>query len=229
MAHLYPDSTDAQTQVISALMRAGRAAQALPLAERVLARAPDNGDAWYWKGAVLAALNRLADAITAFRVGLGRQPANPGYIWGSIGDAYFDLSLFPESIRAYREAVRLTKDSAHWRFWLAVALKDGGYLDEAIALDEKMAAERPDDPAPLRQLGFAQIGTGQSKEAARALERSLSIDPKQARVWHGLMLAYHAQGRIDDMRRVYEKLRGLDSALADLAYKTLIVPYEEPK
>jgi tetratricopeptide (TPR) repeat protein len=229
MARLYPDVTYVQIRLIGAYVGENRAAKALPLVERLLEREPGNGDAWFMKGTVLTAFGRPADAIAAFRSSLDKSPTNPAFIWGSMGDAYFGLSMFPEAIRAYREAVSLSKGEWRWRFWLTVALKDGGYLDEAIAIDEKMVVERPDDPSTFRQLGFALASAGRNEEAAKALERSLTLEPNQPKTWHALMETYHANGRIDDMRRTYNKLRDLDSARAELAYKALILPNEEPK
>ena len=192
-------------------------------------REPNSGDIWYWKGAVLAALGRTTDAIQTYRSALEKSPTSPAYIWGALGEIYYDLALFPESISAYREAVKLSNGDLRWRFWLAVALKDGGHLDEAIAMNEKMAAEQPEDPAPARQLATALSQAGRYKEAIPAYERSLTLAPKQARTWHGLMGAYHAEGRIDDMRRAYDKLRDLDTKEADAAYQALILPNEVPK
>ena len=229
VTQLFPDSTYAQNRLIDSLLRQRRPANALPLVERLLVREPNNGEVWYWKGAVMAALGRPADAIQAYRAALDKSPASPAYIWGALGETYFNLSLYPEAIAAYREAVKLSDGALGWRFWLAVALKDGGHLDEAIAMDEKMAAEQPDDPAPARQLAMALSQAGRHKEAIPAYERSLTLAPKQARIWHGLMNAYHAERRVDDMRRAYGKLRDLDTKEADAAYRALILPNEEPK
>lgn len=229
LAHLYPDATGVQTQLVNAYLRERRPAKALPVVERLLEREPKNAELWYWKGAVMGALGRPTDAIAAYRAALDKAPDNAPYIWGAMARTYYELTLFPESIRAYREAVRLSKDSLQWRFWLAVALKDGGHLDEAIAMDEKMIAERPEDAAIARQLATALHQAGRFKEAIPAYERSLTLSPTQSGTWFALMSAYHAEGRIDDLRRAYDKLRDLDSKRADEAYRALVLPHEEPK
>lgn len=229
LAQLLPDVAQVQLGQIDNLVRDNRPAQALPIVERLLEREPQNGDAWYSKGFALWALGRPADAGIALRRSLDKAPSNPAAVWGTLGETLFGLRLFPESIRAYREAVRLAPDNRYWRFWLAVVLKDGGYLDEAIALDEAMTVERPDDFSGWRQLGFARAMAGQTEGAAQALERSLNLEPKQGKVWVALLECYHATGRKDDFKRAYEKLRGIDSAWAETAYKSLILPYEEAR
>jgi tetratricopeptide (TPR) repeat protein len=229
LAHLFPDAIPVQIQLVRAYIREQRPAKGLPLVERLLERDPKNAELWYWKGAVMGALGRPTDAIAGYRAALEKSPTDAAYIWGALGDTYFNLSLFPESIQAYREAVRLSKDNVRWRFWLAVALKDGGHIDEAIALDQKLMAEHPDDPAPARQLANALAQAGRFKEAIPAYEKSLTLASRQPRTWHGLMGAYHAEGRIEDMRRGYDKLRDLDTKEADAAYRALILPNEEPQ
>jgi tetratricopeptide (TPR) repeat protein len=227
MVQLNPESAHMQLRLVDAYLREGRPARAFPLVERLLEREPRNGDAWIWKGAVLNALQRPAEATVALRHGLERAPLNPAWAWGSLGAAYLELKRFPEAIEAYREAQRLAPDEFHFRFWLAVALKDGGRVEEAIALDEALARERPDDASVWRQLGFARAVAGQFAPSAQALERSLTLAPAQGKVWVALMETYHALGRQEDLRRAYDKLRGIDARWAQTAYRTLILPYEE--
>jgi DNA-binding SARP family transcriptional activator len=92
-----------------------------------------------------------------------------------------------------------------------------------------MVAERPDDASAWRQLGFALAMSGQTEASIKALERSLNLDPKQGKTWVALLENYNAAGRKDDFKRAYDKLRGIDSAWAAVAYKQLLLPYEEGK
>lgn len=229
IVHLFPDWAPAQLRLITAYVRNKRPARALLVVERLLEREPGNGDAWYFKGIVLAVLERPDDASAAFRSSLDKTPSNPAAVSRALAETSFLLRRFPEAVRVYREAVRLAPKNLEGRFGLAIALKDGGYVDEAIALDEKLVAERPDDASMWRQLGFAHAMAGQTEPSIKALERSLTLDPKQGWTWVALLENYHATGRKDDFRRAYDTLRGIDSASAESAYKLFVLPYEEPK
>jgi tetratricopeptide (TPR) repeat protein len=229
LAFLFPDVDFVQMRLIDSLLREGLPRRAFPIEERLLERMPQSGDAWYWKARVLAALGRPTDAIAAYRRSLELSPSAPAWVWAALAQVCFESKLFPESIHAYREAIELVPDNFNLRFWLAVALKDGGHLHEAIALDEKLVAEHPADPATWRQLGFARTMYGEAEEGATALEHSLSMEPKQGKTWVGLMEAYQAAGRREDVKRTYAKLREIDSDWAEKAYRSLILPYEDVK
>ena len=227
LAFLLPDVDFVQMRLIDSLLRENRPTRAFPLVERLLERVPKSGDAWYWKARVLAALGRPTDAIAAYRRSLELSPSAPAWVWSGLATLCFELKLFPESIQAYREALKLVPDNFNLRFSFAVALKDGGYLDEAIALDEKLALEHPDSAAVWRQIGFARSIQGRADESAKALEHSLTLEAKQGKVWVSLMQAYQVAGRRDDVKRAYDTLRGIDSEWAEKAYRLVILPYEE--
>jgi len=229
LAFLLPDVDFVQMRLIDSLLRENRPTRAFTLVERLLERVPQSGDAWYWKARVLAALGRPTDAIAAYRRSLEQSPSAPAWVWSGLATVCFESKLFPESIHAYQEAVKLAPDNFNLRFSLAVALKDGGHLDEAIALDEKLALEHPDSAGVWRQIGFARSIQGQADESAKALEHSLSLEPKQGKVWVALMQAYQAAGRREDVKRAYDSLRGIDSEWAEKAYRLLILPYEDVK
>jgi tetratricopeptide (TPR) repeat protein len=229
LAFLLPDVDFVQMRLVDSLLRENRPTRAFPLVERLLERVPQNGDAWYWKARTLAALGRPSDAIAAYRRSLQLSPSAPAWVWSALAAVCFEQKLFPESIQAYREAVKLQPDNFNLQFGLAVALKDGGYVDEAISLNERLATEYPDSPAVWRQIGFARLVLAQAEESAKALEHSLTLEPKQGKVWVALMQAYQAAGRRDDVKRAYDKLRDIDSEWAEKGYRLLILPYEDVK
>jgi tetratricopeptide (TPR) repeat protein len=98
---------------------------------------------------------------------------------------------------------------------LGIALKDGGYDEEALALFVAMRDKAPQDPFPRRQIGFVQSKLGLYAEASAALEQSLKLAPNQSKVWHALADGYAMTGRTDDVRRIYQRLRGLDAEHAE--------------
>lgn len=222
LVRLYPDRPLYRWRLIENLLYAGQTARAYRLLASLPEDLAESGDALFLKGATSAQLERPQEAIAFFRQSLSRSPANPARVWTQLGKAYFTVERFPEAIAALREAVRLTPSSLEARYWLAVVLKDGGHVGEAIELDRKLVAEVSDNAQVWRQLGFATMMAGSIAESVSPLERSLALDPAQPRVWRALATAYHASGRQEDVLRAYEKLRGLDATMAEQTYRSLI-------
>lgn len=201
----------------------------LAAADRALALSPESADGLLWRGAALSALGRRKDAIEALRAGLARSPQNPAGGWLTLGNTYYTLRLFPEAIDAYRQAAKFESHRETAQDSLGIALKDGGQFDEALRLFEAAQAKRPQDPLPWRQIGFVHGYLGRSELAIPALEQSLQLDPKQAKVWHALLESYHAAGRPQDVRRAYARLLELDRGAAEQAYRDYLLPYESAR
>lgn len=225
VAQIAPQDAGVWVELAELYFRANRPERALASAEHAIELAPDKGDGWIFKGGALNTLKRQREAIDALKKGLAMQPFRPAWGWSWLGDTYYDLHLYPESIAAYREAVRLDPADSSLKGRLGIALKDDLQSDEALGLFEKLRIDNPNDPFPWRQVGFVHSNLAQAQKAIPAYEQSLSLDPKQAKVWHALMEAYHAEGRREDVKRAYQKLMTLDQAHAEQAYRNLILPY----
>jgi len=200
--------------------------RALTAANQLLAVLPEHADGLLWKGAALSALGRRQEAIEALRAALAHSPASPVLAWLVLGHTYCALRLFPEAIAAYREADKFASHREAAQDSLGIALKDGGQFDAALQLFEAAKAKRPEDPLVWRQIGFVNAILGRSEQAIVALEQSLKLDPKQAKVWHALLESYHAAGRPEDVRCVHARLLELDRVHAEQAYRDYLLPYE---
>lgn len=226
LVRLHPDRADLRWQLIESLLLSEQPARAWAQLQRLPAPMADSGDASFWRAETLVKLGRPQQAVEAFRESLLRSPSDPSRVWSELGKVYHNLRRFPESIAAHREAVRLAPDVADRSFWLSVALKDGGHLPEALEIDRRLVADLPNEAGAWRQLGMANAAAGRNDESIAAIERSLSIDSKQVRLWGLLIELYHAAGRRDDVIRAHASLRGLDAAAAERSYRATIAPYE---
>ena len=99
-------------------------------------------------------------------------------------------------------------------------------FDEALRLFEAARLKRPEDPFVWRQVGYVNGLMGNSEAMIAALEQSLRLDPKQARVWRALLEGYHAVGRPEDVRRAYAQVLELDRGQAEKAYHDYLLPSE---
>jgi len=229
LSQLFPEEKGIRFRLVIAYIQEGRPARAYSLLERLTGADAQSADTWFLKGATLEALGRPLDAIGAYRQSLAGNPTSRAWAQASLGHAYTALHRFPEAIAAYREAVRLDPANDEWRYNLALSLKDGGHAQEALAIDQQLVKNNPKDPSVWRQMGFVNATLGRHEESIKALERSLALEPRQGKVWGALMGEFHAAGRLDDARRAYEKLRGIDGEWAEKAYRWTLLPYEEAK
>ncbi len=200
--------------------------RALAAAERLLALSSEHADGLLWKGAALSALGRPQEAIEALRAALAGAPASPVLAWLALANTYYALRLFPEAIAAYRQAEKFASHREVAQDSLGIALKDAGQFDAALQMFEAAKAKRPEDPFVWRQIGYVNAALGRSELAIPALEQSLKLDAKQAKVWHALLESYHAAGRPEDVRRVHARLLELDRVHAEQAYRDYLLPYE---
>jgi tetratricopeptide (TPR) repeat protein len=72
---------------------------------------PDYADAWFWKGEVLAQLNRYEQAVAAYDAALRCQPEDPD-TWRHKADALRWLGKHDEALAAYEEVLRLRPDDS---------------------------------------------------------------------------------------------------------------------
>lgn len=226
LVRLYPGRADLRWRQVESLLVSAQAARAHALLARLPAELTGSGDALFWQAATLVGLGRPHEAIGVFRDSLAKAPSDPARGWSELGKLYHSLHRFPESIAAHREAVRLAPDVPDRRFWLAVALKDGGHLAEALEIDRRLVAELPNEAGAWRQLGMASAAAVHTEASIAAIERSLALDPTQVRLWSLLIEQYHAAGRRDDVLRAHARLRGLDARAAERSYRATIAPYE---
>ncbi|HEX4150604.1 MAG TPA: sulfotransferase [Steroidobacteraceae bacterium] len=112
---LAPDFDAARLNYAGVLNRQAKPAEALPHAERLLARDPENPGYLNLKAAILANLGDYAGSIDVYGNVLRRHPRQPK-VWMSMGHALKTARRQEESIAAYRRAIEMepTLGEAYW-------------------------------------------------------------------------------------------------------------------
>ncbi len=230
LSGLYANQLWPRLGLVSAYLTAGKPAKAwavlAQVAESEAGRDADGALVWYWKGATLARLGCPEQAIKAYRESLDRRPASADWALAGIGFALAEMRRFPEAIDAFRAAAQAAPANDEWRYQLAVNLKDGGRAGEALAITTDLLAKKPDAARNWRQHGFILAVLGRAAEAIPAMEKSLQIESRQAKLWGALIETYQVTGRHEDARRAYEQLRAIDGEIAGEIYRSVILPYE---
>lgn len=227
LTEIQPEYFDVWLWLADAQLQLQRPERALRSIDRASEIDPDQVETEMFRGHAFFAQGRNADAIAAYQRALaGSTLRRPASAWAGLSNVYYRLQQFPDAIAAQREAVRLAPDVPQYQADLGIALKDGGHDEEALTLFVAMRDKTPQDPFPWRQIGFVQSKLGRYAEANTALEQSLKLAPDQAKVWHALAQNYVMDDRIDDARRIYQRLRGLDAAHAEQLYQNVLLPFD---
>lgn len=226
LTEIQPGLSDSWLRLADAQLQLQRPERALRAIDRASEIDPNQVETEIFRGHAFFALGRNTDAIAAYRRALTGKLRMPAIAWAGLGNVYYRLQQFPDAITALREAVRLEPGTPQYHADLGIALKDGGHDEEALALFVAMRDKAPEDPFPWRQIGFVQSKLGRYAEGITALEQSLKLAPDQAKVWHALADDYAMTDRVDDVRRIYQRLRGLDAEHAEQLYRDRLFPFE---
>lgn len=151
---------------------------------------------------------RYEQAIEAFRRALALDPSLLTARY-DLGVAYFALERFKESRIAFDELRKRAPQHRFAIYFLARIDLVEGNLDAAIRGFEALSGTKPlaDE---LYYLGSAYLRRGNTRDAARALERAAAARPEDYRVHLLLARAYEKSSRLEDSAAQYvlsEKLR----------------------
>jgi tetratricopeptide (TPR) repeat protein len=141
---------------------------------------PDSYAAFNGLGGALLYQGKNEEATAAFEKSIAIRPNYSAY--SNIAVALFQLRRFPDSVRNYREAVKL--DASEYQTWgnMGDSLYYGGdtasAMDayrKAIALAEQQLKVNPRDPLVLADLASYHSMLGDRKEALSYLDQSLQL------------------------------------------------------
>jgi tetratricopeptide (TPR) repeat protein len=227
LSGLYSNQLGPRIGLVNAYLAAGKPDRAWLALGQIADGDADNPLVWYWKGVTLARLGCPEQALQAFRKSLEYKLSNTDWAWAGIGLALAGMHRFPEAIDAFRSAARIAPDNDEWRYQLAINLKDGGRAGEALMITTDLVGKKPEEAKNWRQHGFVLAVLGRAAEAITPMEKSLQMDPRQAKLWAALIETYQVAGRREDAKRAYDQLRGIDGAMAEETYRSVILPFEE--
>jgi tetratricopeptide (TPR) repeat protein len=156
-----------------ALKAAGDNELALEAYQKVTAADPQNIEAWYEAGNVMARLKRYNEALTHYDIVLNLDPE---YIkaWYNLGNVFKDLERYDEALIAYNRA--LTIEPNYHEAWnnRAIALRRQEKFDEAILSYQQAINLAPEHQAyrKNRDLLLKQLQQSHNQASDSAKEQS---------------------------------------------------------
>ena len=199
-----PNNTDALHLLSVLRLQQGSAEQALPIIERVLELVPDAADAHGNKGSALQTLNRLDEAVQAFRTAIHYAPeaAHHHYNLGNTLRANGDKV---EAVKAYREAIRLAPDLVQAHSNLATTLSERGLHEEAAVHCRLAIKYQPGFADAHYNLGNAYRETGRFDEAKQSYRDAISHNAHHADAYCNLGLTEMITPGLDSAIRTLAK------------------------
>ena len=201
------DPVDQALQAALGHHRAGRAAAAAALYERVLQQRPGHADALHLFGVLHAQTGRLETALPLLTKAARRAPRNAGFL-NDLGNVLKGLGRHDEAVAHYRRAAALDSGNANVRYNLGHALRGAGRPADAVAWLRKALSIRPDHGPALFEFGRALLDLGRAEEAVEVLKKAVAADEGSASAHSDLGNALRESGALEEaeasLRRAIE-------------------------
>jgi len=175
-------------------------------------------------------------AEAAFKLAEQLDP-DAGYGRVGLAVAMMESGAVDDAIRLLREQNRRTPGDPRVSLTLAQALlqKDSSpaEMKEAHTLLQDLIARQPDNARAHSLHGKLYLRRDETVEAARALERAISLDPSDRNSTYQLMTVYRKQGRLREAVILQNKVQKLldDERAADIEaarYRLVRAPESRP-
>lgn len=189
-AQLAPDHPGVQMNCAGYLATSDDPAPAIPLLEKIVARAPDDAMAWGLLGDAQRTLGDDEAAAAAMERALTLNPRDPDR-WHNLGNLLYGLGAFGRAAKAFRASLDLRPNHAPTLTNLGLSLLG---TPEALALHERALSLDPGLLVAEMNRAVHHLRVGEPEEGWRAYEvrhrmpGSLQRDFPQPR-WEGEALA----------------------------------------
>lgn len=147
-------------EMLSALIRNGRYADALVLGKQLCAAAPDDASLWMMLANVQVSSGRLDEVIHSCDRVIALQPWN-ATAHSNRGIALYSMRRLQQAEQSFRAALALDQSLISAGNNLGIVLKDLGRNAEAIEVFEKVIASNPSAAATQRASLYANLALAQ--------------------------------------------------------------------
>lgn len=156
------------------LINEGRPVEAIQALEKALRKRPGDREIRVNLAEALDRALRYGEAEAVLRQLLAEKEEEE--IWEKLAGVLFHKKSYEEALQLYRNL----RQSPEVMDKIAMCLSNLGRPDEALPWSRKALAARPDWPQGMINLAVVLAAKGELGEAARLLERALTIEPGNA-------------------------------------------------
>ena len=188
--HLRPDFEFARRQLIIALFKSDRCAEAARLCEESMAILPESGELHFYRSNLYLHAGETAPAIESCKRALA---LNPGLITAqqSLSRLLLDTEQFEQAEASYRREIELTPKHFGPYHQLGVVLNRMAKHAEAIELFKRAISLNPNSSASYSSLGSAYTEFDDTSEEILALaqasfEKAVELEPQNSDAHYSL-------------------------------------------
>jgi tetratricopeptide (TPR) repeat protein len=211
----------ARLRIAAVDVQARRFDDASKLVAEVLQKNPQDNDALILRGSIALERNDAPSAITDLRAVLRDQPRSVGLL-RTLARAYSandDVALAEDSLRAASE---IAPNDVSLKVELAKLLRETRRADASVTVLEEAVKAAPENVGARESLVRSYLAAGNVDAGRRAAEDLKLMAPKAAVGPYLAGLVAHAQHRLDDAQREFDKALELQPNLETLnAYSRL--------
>ena len=165
---------------------AGRAAEAIQIYQRVIARRPDMAIAYRHLAFIERQRGNVAGAIEVLQRAIKAGVTDPRAI-AQLGEYMTEGGQMAAGIRLLES---VTKNPSAGDLdalnALGIAYAQTGRADAARTIFERVLTVNPGSSVPLENLGLLALERGDVAAATRQFERAIAVDPRSSRAYSGL-------------------------------------------
>jgi protein O-GlcNAc transferase len=206
---LRTDFEFARRQLIIALFKSDRYAEATKLCEESIAILPDSGELHFYRSNLLLHAGEKALAIGSCKRALA---LNPGLIAAqqSLSRILFDTEQFEQAEVSYRREMELTPEHFGPYHQLGVVLNRMARHAEAIELYKRAISLNPNSSASYSSLGAAYTDFDDTSEEILALaqenyEKAVAMEPGNSDLHYNLGDSYRRGAQLDRAMASFDK------------------------
>jgi tetratricopeptide (TPR) repeat protein len=160
--------------------------EALVLADRLLDEFPDNPEALFLRGLLLAKWEQNEEAVRCWEACLRLAP-NFAAAYACIGQHAVELGEYERALVPLRKAMESNPKLPDVGLALGESLRKLGRDEEAIPILEEATATWPNSARAYLELGEAHLRLKEYEKAKMRLEKAVEIWPLSTRGYFGLM------------------------------------------
>ena len=205
LARAYPDAPVFQSTYARTVKDTGRAAQAVEIYRRLVARWPADATLYHDLAVAAAAAGLAAEAARAEQASLALQPSNAAASNG-LGLLFIEQGNVAEAVKAFERAV--ADDPSNAAFWanLGNARRDAGDQARAEQAYRTALEHDPRSGDAANGLGVLLVQQRRPADAVRWFEQALAGSPRFVEARLNLGIAYQESGNLEKAREAYGRV-----------------------
>jgi len=197
---LGPDLEATQLALAYSYFHLSREKEAIAAARNVLAKNPNNAEAYYVLWAASGGNPNAPEIRKALELNPNFVPAHVG-----LGDAYFQKKRsFGQAATHYKRAVELAA-SAQLHNYLGTALNYQGYFPQAVKQFQKAIELNPNYAPAYMNLGITYYYMKRFNESVASETKSISLNPNNPEAYFFMAQGYERQNNRPEAIRNYRK------------------------